>query len=99
MNADGSDQEQITNDNFQNWFAHPSPDGKHIVFLSYMPEVNPTDHPYYKNVMLRIMDVNELKPRTIAYLFGGQGTMNTPFWSPDSKKVAFISNTDGIADK
>ena len=32
--------------------------------------------------------------RVIAYVYGGQGTINTPSWSPDSKKIAFISNTD-----
>ncbi|MBO0723858.1 MAG: PD40 domain-containing protein, partial [Blastocatellia bacterium] len=28
------------------------------------------------------------------YLYGGQGTINVPSWSPDSKKIAFVSNTD-----
>jgi TolB protein len=27
----------------------------------------------------------------IAQLFGGQGTINVPSWSPDSKSVAFVS--------
>jgi TolB protein len=96
MKSDGSEQTQITFDNYQNWFAHQSPDGKKIIFLSYLPEVNSGDHPYYKHVLLRIMDINELKPKVIAYLYGGQGTINVPSWSPDSKKVAFVSNSDGI---
>jgi TolB protein len=25
-------------------------------------------------------------------VYGGQGTMNVPSWSPDSKKIAFVSN-------
>ena len=99
MNADGTNQEQITKDNFQNWFAHPSPDNSHIVFLSFPGDVSPTDHPYYKHVMLRIMDPSTLKPKTIAYIYGGQGTINVPCWSPDSKKIAFISNTDDIPAK
>ena len=33
-------------------------------------------------------------PKVIAYVYGGQGTINVPSWSPDSKKIAFVSNTD-----
>jgi len=36
--------------------------------------------------------------QVIAYLFGGQGTINTPSWSPDSKRIAFVSNS-GILNK
>ena len=34
MKPDGSDQEQITTDEYNDWFAHPSPDGKWIVYSS-----------------------------------------------------------------
>jgi Tol biopolymer transport system component len=27
-------------------------------------------------------------------VYGGQGTMNVPSWSPDSQRIAFVSNTD-----
>jgi TolB protein len=36
--------------------------------------------------------------RVIAYLYGGQGTINTPSWSPDSKRIAFVSNS-GVLNK
>ena len=39
MKADGSEQTQITNDEYQNWFPHQSPDGKWLIILSYPPEV------------------------------------------------------------
>ncbi len=94
MKPDGSGQEQITNDQFNNWFPHISPDGKWIVFLSFSKEVDPGDHPFYKKVCLRLMSVNGSDARVIAYVYGGQGTINVPSWSPNSKKVAFISNTD-----
>jgi len=36
MNADGNDQQQVTTDkDYADWFAHPSPDGKWLVFVSY----------------------------------------------------------------
>lgn len=90
MNADGSDQTQVTpDDGYNDWFAHPSPDGKWIVFLSYGKDVK--GHPPNKNVMLRIMSTSGGAPKVLATLFGGQGTINVPSWSPDSKEVAFVS--------
>jgi len=74
-----------------------------IVFLSFMPDVRPDDHPFYKHVYIRRMAIPETKadlhdytsgtPEVIAYLYGGQGTINVPGWSPDGKKVAFVSNS------
>jgi hypothetical protein len=94
MNVDGSGQRQITDDAFNNWFPHVSPDGKWVVFLSFLKEeVEPSDHPFYRHVYLRLMPVQGGKPKVIAYLYGGQGTINTPSWSPDSKQLAFVSNT------
>jgi TolB protein len=94
MKPDGSSQEQITFDEYNNWFPHISPDGKWMVFISFMPNsVTPDDHPFYKRVMLRLMPVSGGAPRVIAYLYGGQGTINTPSWSPDSKSIAFVSNS------
>ena len=68
-----------------------SPDGKWIVFLSYSQDVAPTDHPYYQQVYLRLMPAAGGKIEVAAKLFGGQGTINVPSWSPDSKQVAFVS--------
>jgi Tol biopolymer transport system component len=93
MTPDGQNQEQVTNDEFNNWFPHISPDGKWIAFLSYGREVAPTDHPYYKQVCLRLLPIQGGKARIIAYVYGGQGTMNVPSWSPDSARLAFVSNT------
>jgi hypothetical protein len=94
MKSDGSMQEQLTTNDFNNWFPHISPDGKWIVFLSFQKDVPAGDHPFYKPVYLRIMPVSGGQPKVIAYLYGGQGTINVPSWSPDSKKIAFVSNTD-----
>ena len=101
MNADGFAQTQVTpNDEYGDWFAHPSPDGKWIIFLSYDKGVE--GHPANKDVVLRIIparlspkDVGRSasggEPKILATLFGGQGTINVPSWSPDSRRVAFVS--------
>ena len=93
MKADGKGREQLTKDNYNNWFPHVSPDGKWIVMISFPSDVKPNDHPSYKRVMLRIMPASGGQPKVIAYLFGGQGTINVPSWSPDSKQIAFVSNS------
>ena len=89
MRPDGSGQEPVTRDEFNNWFAHPSPDGKWLVFLSYAPDVK--GHPENRDVQLRLMPVNGGEIQVLAKLFGGQGTINVPSWSPDSRQVAFVS--------
>jgi len=93
MKPDGSGQEPVTNDGFNNWFPHISPDGKWIAFVSFGADVKPDDHPYYKHVYLRLMPIEGGRPKVIAYVYGGQGTMNVPSWSPDSRRLAFVSNT------
>ncbi|HTI99654.1 MAG TPA: hypothetical protein VL527_12295, partial [Dongiaceae bacterium] len=89
MRPDGTEQEPVTHDQYNNWFAHLSPDGRRMVFLSFEPEVK--GHPANQNVRLRLMPVAGGPPETLATLFGGQGTINVPSWSPDSAKVAFVS--------
>ena len=90
---DGSEVEQLTFDANNNWFPHISPDGKWVVYLAYPSTIDVDSHPTYKQVELRLMPTSGGAPRTIAYLFGGQGTINVPSWSPDSRQVAFASYT------
>lgn len=89
MLADGSEQEQVFSDDLNNWFPHISPDGQWMVFLTYGADVK--GHPENKDVMLRLMSLADKKIVILAKLFGGQGTINVPSWSPDSKRLAFVS--------
>jgi Tol biopolymer transport system component len=89
MKPDGSNVEQITFDNFHNWTPHPSPDGKSIVFISYPAEI--TTHAANKDIALRILSSSDNKIRVLTNLVGGDGTMNVNSWSPDSKRLAFVS--------
>ena len=89
MKPDGSGQEQVFNDEYNNWFPHISPDGKWMVFLSFDKSVE--GHPPNKDVVLRVMSMIDKKITVLAKLFGGQGTINVPSWSPDSTRLAFVS--------
>ncbi len=89
MRPDGTEQTQVTHDEFNDWFPHPSPNGRWIVFLSFDKDVE--GHPANKDVQLRLMPADGGEIRTLAKLFGGQGTLNVPSWSPDSRQVAFVS--------
>lgn len=90
MRPDGSAQEQLTSDELDNWFPHPSPDGRSLVFISYLQDQG-GQHPFGRDVKLRLMDLETRQIRDLtAVFFGGQGTLNVPSWSPNSKRVAFV---------
>ena len=93
MDADGNNQIQLTNDEYNDWFPHVSPDMKWIVFISFPKDIDPSDHPFYKHCLIRIMPYEGGTPKVIAYIYGGQGTINVPSWSPDSKHISFVTNT------
>jgi len=93
MKPDGSAREQLTFNEYNNWFPHISPDGKWIVYISFPPDIPVNAHPSYKRVTLNLMPVSGGAPKVIAYLYGGQGTINVPSWSPDSRSIAFVSNS------
>lgn len=94
MRPDGSGQQPVTDGTFHDWFPHISPDGRRLVFLSFQKDVAADGHPFYKQVYIRMMPVDgSAPPRIIAYVFGGQGTINVPSWAPDAKRIAFVSNS------
>jgi len=89
MRLDGSGREQLTFDDRVNWFPHLSPDGSQFVYISYDPGT--ISHPADVLVELRLLPADGGTPKTVATLFGGQGTLNTNSWSRDSKQFAFVA--------
>jgi TolB protein len=81
--------EQLTFDERVNWFPHPAPDGSAIAYVSFPPgtQGHPAD---VDDVRLRLLSP-EGEIREVATLFGGQGTMNVPSWSPDSTGFAYVA--------
>lgn len=88
IRPDGSDLQQMTDDEAVNWFPHPSPDGAHVVYLAYPPKT--AGHPANLDVSLCLMPAEGGVSETLCNLFGGQGTINVPSWAPDSCAFAFV---------
>jgi Tol biopolymer transport system component len=95
MGVDGSNPEQLTFDSYSNWFPHISPDNQWMVYISYI-EDQKQQHLFGKKVKLRLMNLQTREITDLTSVFyGGQGTINVPSWSPDSKRVAFVSYSIG----
>src|SRR5438046_8125618 len=94
MRADGSAPEQLTSDQFNNWFPHLSSDGQWIAFLSFMKDVAPGDHPFYKHVYLRVMSTREggRSARVVAYVYGGWGESDVGARSAQYGRVGVVSD-------
>lgn len=92
MNTDGTGQTQITANERNNWFAHISPDGKKVAYISYGPnQLEPHEHLPNMPVELWLMDADGENQHKILSLFGGQGSMNVNSWAGDSRQFAFVS--------
>ena len=87
--------ERITNEETEDWFPHPSPDGKQLLFLSFAKGTK-THNDKLPGTQLRMMPMPGAKPsktpkvQVVTTFFGGQGTINVNSWAPDSKRFAYV---------
>ncbi|SEE67106.1 TolB family protein [Ruania alba] len=88
MHPDGSGAEQLTHDKRVNWFPHPSPDGARLAYVSFPPGT--VGHPADHDVIIRMCGPRGEDVTDLVNVFGGQGTMNVPSWSPDSTRIAYV---------
>jgi TolB protein len=92
MEVNGANPTHIVQEDANCWFPHVSPDGNWVVYIAYRTgDVSPGDHPANKHVELRLVPAQGGSSKTIASLFGGQGTINVNSWSPDNRTIAFVS--------
>ena len=92
MAVDGSNLVHAVQEDANCWFPHVSPNGEWVVYITYgKNDVKAGDHPANKQVELRLVPAGGGESKTIAKLFGGQGTINVNSWSPDNRTIAFVS--------
>jgi Tol biopolymer transport system component len=88
MGADGAEQRQLFADDCVNWFPHPSPCGRHLVYLAY--PAGTLGHPADLHVALVLCDADGGNRRRLMEFTGGQGTINVPSWHRDGGAFAYM---------
>ena len=83
MDADGSDQTNLTNDPEFDYFPEWSPDGKRIAFTSDRDGIVPE---------IYVMDADGSDQTNLT---NNPAIDQAPAWSPDGTKIAFHSRRDG----
>ncbi len=86
MHPDGSDPEQITDDDHRNSSPHVSPDGKHLAFLSQRTDAGDE----IGDAALKIMDFHDGLIRTLVDFQGNRGSFAMDSWGDDNH-LAFVS--------
>jgi TolB protein len=87
--ADGSGPEQLTHDDANNAYPHLSADGKQLVFLTYVTKYILL--PDETDVTVRVLSLTDNKLKVLAKISGGPNTLGAQPWSPDSKRLTFVS--------
>jgi TolB protein len=100
MPADGAGPDdaraqRVTDDALEDWFPHPSPNGKLLLFLSFPAGTTGHDdraaRVHLRTIPMPGDRIDALAPKTVVELTGGQGTINVNSWSPDSTRFAYVT--------
>ena len=91
INADGSGQRRLTNGGVpgcgQEWGAAWSPDGRNIAFVGNPMFPPPAGTPYTYDSTIYVMNADGSAQRGLT---GTAGFEDSPAWSPDGRKIAFL---------
>ncbi|SEM63160.1 WD40-like Beta Propeller Repeat [Loktanella fryxellensis] len=96
MRRCGTDVQRMVVSDTVDWFPHPSPDGAHVLYLAY--PAGTLYHPRDLTVQLRVMPQDGGDSRAVLDLFGGQGSINVPCWSPDGASFAYVRYAPVLID-
>jgi Tol biopolymer transport system component len=93
--------QRVTNDDAEDWFPHPSPDGKSLIFLTFPAgTVGHNDRSLPVKIRMIPMPgdtITPVEPTVLVELIGGQGTINVNSWSPDSRRFGYVAYIDNQA--
>jgi TolB protein len=85
--------QMVVSDSLEDWFPHPSPDGKKLVYVTY-PTGTPNHDPRNVHITIKLVAVNHDKVATKQKVLlegtGGQGSFNVGSWAPDSMRFAYV---------